>query len=333
MNAPDTPVAVPERVAFTHPFFTALKEALFINSEGRGEPVMRFPLDDAFAELPLPGIKKELKLEDDSPDARMLDVVGEALKFVPAIRVGESVPSELLSGRASWEISDRQRAIARARLSMQLVSWMSGDETVINDEAQLAMVAEDPNMKAKINDAFGQAASKLGIPPDRKGEIVDLVDNLGDELAYIEALREQFKHIVLVEAKIEKLCDIYRNDRGVMESLAQVRKLCAVPMKQFRSKFEEIDAQTGEIISVLKNIAAQTKFVRACRDDLHQRFWAWMPLAERWSLCPMKRSSTGEKLIDETYRFLACRFLPQKEWELFSKAQENAAKKATESVW
>ncbi len=324
---------VPDRIAFKHPFFSALKDVVFLNGEARGEPVLRFPLDDAHAELPLPGIKKELKLADDSPDARMLDIVAGALRFVSSIMIGEAVPSELSSGKASWEITDRHRTVARARLSMQLVSWMSGDESVIIDASQLAMVADDPAMKEKIGTAFGEAAKKLGIPPERKEEVINLVDSLGEELAYIEALRDQFTHITVVEAGLGKLSEIYRSDRGVAESLLQVSKLCAIPMREFRGKFEEIDAQTGEIISVLKNIAIQIKFVRECRDDLHQRFWAWMPLAESWSLCPMKRSSTGEKLIDETYRFLARRFLPQKEWELFSKSQENAAKKATESKW
>lgn len=326
-------LSVPERVELEHPFFSAVEGASFVQSETSGKPVMRLPLDGSIAELSFGGIQKELGLDESSSDLNMLLVIEKALNFVPGIKIGDAVPSELHSGEASWEISDKHRAIAQARLSMQLVSWLSGDEAVLHDSSQLEMIAEDPAMKEKINEAFGEAAVKLGIDRENREEVVDLVNGLGEELAYIEALQDQFTLISVVEQRLAELKNIYRSERSVMDELAQVIKLCEVPMQQYREGFAELDAQTGEVIAVLKNMAAQVKFIRTFRDDLHQRFWAWKPLVEKWTQCPARRSRECEGLITETYQFLAQRFLPQSEWDLFSKAQEEAAKKQSETVW
>ena len=326
-------VEIPETVVLEHPFFAAVDGACFFRNEHTGEAVMRLPLDGATAELPFRGIKSELKMADGSPDLLVLDTIEKALNFVPAIRIGDAFPSELHSGQASWDISDKHRALARARISMQLVSWLSGDEAVMHDGAQLEMIAEDPSMKAKISEAFGEAAQKLGMRADQKEEVVNLVDGLAEELSYIEALQNQFQFISVVEARLEELSIIYRSERGIMESLTQASRLCAIPMKNFRERFEELDAQTGEIIAALKNMAIQVKFIRDFRDDMYQRFWAWMPLAKKWTERPARRSAESEIMILETYQFLAQRFLPQNEWELFSQARDNAAKKESETVW
>ena len=325
--------ALPENISFDNPFFTAIAESYFCCDDATGEYLLKMQMDGRYAELPLKGILKELGLKTDSPDFQMLDVVRKALNFVPQIKIGDAVPTELRSGTASWEVSDKHRAIASARLSMQLVSWLAGDEEVVTDGSQLAMIADDPNMKARINDAFGEAAEKLGMRRDQKEDVVDLVNGLAEELAYIEALRDQFNDITIVETRLNDLCQIYQSNRGVMETLTQVMRLAIIPMAQYREKFLEIDAQTGEVIAVLRNIAAQVKFIRECRDFLHQRFWAWRPLVNEWSRCPARRSSECEKMIQETYHFLAQRFLPQNEWELLSKTQERSTDVQTESVW
>ncbi len=137
----------------------------------------------------------------------------------------------------------------------------------------------------------------------------------------------------MVETRIGQLADLYRHDHGVMETVNQVRKLCDGPMSRFRERFEEIDAQTGEIIAVIKNMASQVKFFRDARDDLFRRFWAWNDIAAKWHDCPPRRSRTSEALLAETYRFLAQRFLPQHEWELFTKAHETTKNRASETVW
>lgn len=129
------------------------------------------------------------------------------------------------------------------------------------------------------------------------------------------------------------MADVYRYEQAIMDTVTRVQKLCDIPMNDFRATFDEIDAQTGEIIAVLKNIDPQVKFIRDSREDLFRRFWAWNDIVTRWHDCPARRSRECEALLQETYRFLAQRFLPQQEWELFSKAQERAQNQSTETVW
>jgi len=326
-------VDYPTTVSFEHKFFAMVDGITFVQDDRDGECVMCMPLEGTEAKLPFNGIKNEFKIAPESPDWSMLDVIEKSLQFVPVIKVGDAVPSELHSGQASWEITDRHRNTARARLSLQLVSWMSGDEEVIIDSTQLEMLAEDPVMKARVNDAFSEAAVKLGMQAEQREDVIDLVNGLGEELAYIEALREKLGDISIVEERIESLRDIYKGDFAMTETINQVGKLCSIPMSEFRQTFDEIDAQTGEIIAVLKNMASQVKFIRETRDSLFQRFWAWNDIVESWQRQPARRSRDSEHLLNETYRFLARRYLPQNEWELFSKAQDEAAKGNTESLW
>jgi hypothetical protein len=326
-------IQVPDTVEFQSKFFTALKDAYFFKDDLSGECRMSMSLGNKTAAVKLDTLKSELKLSDGDPDAVMLEFVAKSLDYLRALHVGDAVPNELKTGEASWDVSDKHRKIAQTRLSMQLVSWMAGDEEVVCDRTQLEMIADEPAMKAKINAAFTEAAKQVGIAEDNKEEMISLIAGLAEEFAYIEALRDQFDHLSVVETRIGQLADLYRHDHGVMETVTQVRKLCDGPMSRFRERFEEIDAQTGEIIAVIKNMASQVKFIRDPRDDLFRRFWAWNEIATKWHDCPARRSRTCEALLAETYRFLAQRFLPQHEWALFTKAQETAKNRASESVW
>jgi hypothetical protein len=149
---------VPETVVFQNRFFTALKDAYFFKDDLSGEYRMSLSLGNKTAAVKLDTLKSELKLSDGDPDAVMLEYVAKSLDYVRALHVGDAVPNELKTGEASWEVSDKHRKIAQARLSMQLVSWMAGDEEVVCDRTQLEMIADDPAMKAKIGTAFSEAA-------------------------------------------------------------------------------------------------------------------------------------------------------------------------------
>ena len=324
---------VPETVAFTHKFFTSVPGIYFFKDELKHDFLVCMPLDGKTAHLPALGLKHELHIPEGSADDVMLQTISEALEYVTALRVGDKIPSEVLSGKASWEVNEKHRKTANSRLSMQLVGWMTGDEEVMHDATQLEMIADDPAMRSKVNTAFEEAAEALGFPRSDKEKVIELINDLAEELSFIEALRCEFEHIETVEKRIIELSDVYASDRTMSETLLHLRKLCSEPMAYFRNKFEEIDAQTGEIIAVLKNVEAQIVFIRGVRDDLFKRFRAWDAIATKWSQTPPKRSRGCEALVQETYRFLAQRFLPQKEWDLFCKAQDNAAKANTESVW
>jgi hypothetical protein len=326
----DTPETT---ISFENAFFGTVEGSYFTILEDTGDAVMMMPLEGGDVSLKLGGIKKELELKPDDHDTKTLDTITEALKYVRGIRAGDPVPSEMLSGEASWEVSENDRATAHNRVTMQLVSWMSGDETLVTEPDQLAQIVEDPKTREKINAAFIEAAESLGLGKDRREDVVVLVGNLAEELAYIETLRSKFHKVEAIQGNVFELEEKYKTELSIMETITPVRRLFKIAVDGLQESFDEIDAQTGEILAVLKNIASQTKFIRSTRDDLHRRLWAWEGLIEDWGMAVIKRSQQNEHLLEELYRFLARRFLPSQEWELFTKALEKNEKLTTQRLW
>lgn len=323
----------PKTFAFEHAFFRSVQGSYFCTLEDTGEPVMMMALEQGNVSLKLKGIAKELELTPDEPDAKLLETVRESLKYVREIRVDDPVPSELTTGKASWDVTDAHRAIAHNRVTMQLVSWMSGDEMLITDPTQLAQVVNDPKTKAKINSAFSEAARALGIDEDDREVVIQLISNLANELAYIEALRDKFNAVQTIRVKVSELEKKYKSEQSVVDTILPIKRLFKIALDGFKTSFEQLDAQTGEILSALTNIAPVTKYIRANRDDLHRRLWAWDHLINQWQNLVIKRSGPSEKLLQELYHFLAQRFLPRNEWELYSKALEKTKKRSTEMIW
>jgi len=329
----DEPQTPETTITFEKSFFGSVEGSYFKLLEDTGDAVMIMPLEGGDVSLKLSGIKHELELGPEDHDAKTLDTIAEALKYVRGIQAGDPVPSELLSGEASWDVSAKDRATAHNRVTMQLVSWMSGDETLVTEPDQLAQIVEDPKTREKISAAFTEAAESLGLGKDRHEDVIALVGNLAEELSYIETLRSKFHKVEAIQENVLELEKKYNNEMSVMETIVPVRRLIKIAVDGLKESFDEIDAQTGEILSVLKNIAAQTKFIRHTRDDLHRRLWAWEGLIEQWGMMVIKRSPQNEHLLAELYRFLAQRFLPSQEWELFTKAQDKGDKFSTQKMW
>ena len=312
--------AVP-RVLFDHAFFTKLEDAYFQKSEQGGEVVLTIRFAKNHVSLPFKGIKREFKIADDSADAQMLEQVTKALKYVKGLRIGDPLPKEILTREASWELSERHLKIAYQRVSVQLVNWITGDQQVITDPEELLQLADDPQIKKTVNRAFGEAAEKLGLGRDHKEEVINHVETLAHELAYIEALRDRFRHVEKMENKIQDLRRLYGRERSVLEVADQVARLGLRAVDEFKAAFLEVDAQTGEILSVLRNLESQIAYIRDKRDDIHAKLMAWDELLEEWDKVEIKMSPDKPELLRRTYQFLAPRFMAVKDWVLMSKLQ------------
>lgn len=317
MSAPDDL----RTVAFSHPAFAKLSNLFFRLGDDAGEPVAIVSLGESEAALPLRGLRREFGIAEDSPDGRMLDLVVRGLAFVKALRLGDPLPSELFTRKASWKIAERHKRIAHQRLTMQMVSWLYGEEHLITNPDELAQVAEDPQTRKRINQAFEEVAERLGIGRERKEEVVGHIETLSDELAYIEALRDLFLHIKSIEQKIQALRKIYARERSVLEVADPVARLARRAIDGFQEKFDECDAQTGEILGAVKNIDAHISYIRAMRDDLHMRLIAWEELLKAWSVVKPEAAPGIPELLRKTYHFLAPRFMPVNEWVLVSQIQ------------
>jgi hypothetical protein len=303
--------------AFEHSVFRA-PNPRFVTANN-GEPSLVVELAELNALVPIKSLRVEFDL-DKTPDGPMLDKVVAGLKFVKTIRPGDSIPREILDGTASWSVEDRHIEIAKGRITMQISSWLTGAETVIVDQEALMQLAEDPAIKQRVNGAFSDIAVKLGLAPDRRQDVVDRIDELARELAYIEALRERAGVIKGIGETIAAFQKIYRRDRTVIEDLSRISNLMRRPLSELQNIFDQVDGMSGEILSLLKNLTRQIEFIRESRDELHQRMMLWDETIAKFAAVQVERSPDNESLMKEFYRFLARNFIVEKPWELVSAA-------------
>jgi len=306
----------PTHFAFEHRVFS-IKGAWFGLSSATGEPCFHVLLGESPASVPIDKMAVTFEIGKSTSDIGLLDIVKRSLRFVREIRPGDSIPTEILDGTASWKVEPHHREVASARVSMQLVSWLSGKELQTIDAGELEAMASLSETKKKVQEAFTALAEKLGIGD--KQEVVGRIEDLARELSYIEALREQFAKIQKLFSAMTTLTAVYRSERSFVDDIQRVRILLKKPVEDLSSIFDQIDANTGEILSVMKKFDSQVRYIRENRDELHCRMMKWDGVLQEWKGVVPERSGQVESLIKITYRF-AARYFPQvTTWSLQSR--------------
>ena len=308
-------VAAPaRRFDFAHKVFS-VSGAVFQNDPQTDDPVYSVDLGDVRANLTFVALRAAFGLAPDDPDSRLLDEVGRGLSFVKRIRPGDTVPSELLDGTASWAISDQHRAVARGRVIVSLMAWMSGNRgTQKMSTLELAKVAEDPETKGRAHAAYARLADELGLPVDRKADVMGQIDRFVDELAYIEALRERVGKARRIVELLKRQRAVYKRERGVHDEIDRTIALAEPPVAKLESQINEVDAQTGEIANALRTLPRQIAFIRETRDRLHAQLMKWDDILIAWNGVAAERSGTVQRLVRDTYRFVARYFPAESEW-------------------
>ena len=118
---------LPDRCVLKHQVFTMLGTVSFRRARADGTPVMVMTLGEREAVVPLRALQREFGIGDDSPDGRMLGLITESLDYVCGLSLGDRLPSEVLSGRASWEPTAEHRKRAFSIVKLQLLSWIDPD--------------------------------------------------------------------------------------------------------------------------------------------------------------------------------------------------------------
>ena len=320
----------PEVVAFDHAFFKRVDDVYFRFDDPTKQPIAVVTLGDEQVSLPLQGIQREFNIAADSPDGQLLGLLAKGLKYVKALRIGDPVPKEVTSGEASWEPKDKHRQIAYHRLAMQVLGWLSHDEHVITNPDELLQVAGDPTFRKRVNDAFGEAAHALGL--SSKEEVTELIQGLAAELSYIEAMRDEFETIKRMQRKTETLRTLYANEHSQLEIANSLIRLVSLAVDDLTREFETVDAQTGEIMSALRNLDTVKRYLREHRNDLWVRLLAWDDILVKWLDHTMKADRETEDLISETYRFLAPRYMPVDEWVMMTRLQDSHGKRPPKAL-
>src|SRR6185312_7558118 len=89
-----------DRCRLEHSVFSQISDPVFRRSETDGTAVMVVQLGDREAALPLRALQREFGIEDASNDGRMLGLIAASLDFVAALRIGDKLPAEVLTGQA-----------------------------------------------------------------------------------------------------------------------------------------------------------------------------------------------------------------------------------------
>jgi hypothetical protein len=301
--------------AFEHKVFS-MAGGYFAYVKDTKDAAFHIPLGDLKGAIALPILRTEFDLTPETSDGKLLGIVEKALRYVKEIRPNDSIPHELLDGTASWSVEEKHRTIARNRLTVQLVSWLTGGDTLMVDLSQLEQISDDPKTKARVQEAFTKAAEKLGNGSERKQEVVDMIEKLARELSYIEALRDRYCRVQYINAQLLLLSKLYKREPGIRNEIFRMQVLIRAPIADFDSMFTQADAQTGEILAVLRNIGPQTKFIREMRDELHNRLMLWDEMINPWTAITVEQSGEMESLLKDTYRFLARNFAVSNDWPL-----------------
>ena len=102
MNPADPPA--PSSCTLDHRLFTQLGDPVFRPAELDGASAMVVRLGDRDAVIWLKALQNECGIENDSPNGRMIGLIAESLGYVAGLRMGETLPAEVLSLSSASEV-------------------------------------------------------------------------------------------------------------------------------------------------------------------------------------------------------------------------------------
>ena len=310
-DAPADPAPPPDSCALASPVFNRFGPAVFRRAEGDGEPSMVIPLGERLAVLPLSALQREFAIADDSPDGRTLALISRSLDYVAGLRLGDPMPPEVLTGAASWSPEPRHRVAAEARLRRHLLAGMDADAGPATPER----LRDDPALRAALQASLERVAASLGLAGGWQAAL-GLLEQIVDELAYVEALRETLlRRVRAFHRQLGTLGIDWRGDTDRQTTLTQVRRLAAIACDQLGARFAEINRRVGDVLGTLRDLDGYRSYIREQRDWLHRSRRAFEPILAEWEADGSLLDDAARPRLARTYQFLAPRFMPVQEWE------------------
>ena len=244
---------------------------------------MYLQLGENQASLTLKHLRKNFDFEYDSDDNALLDLVAQSLNFVKRIRPGDSIPTEVLDGTASWSVEARHTLLAKTRMTVALAQWIMGDTSAKLDARQIIEKAEDPEIKKRAKEGIDRLADENGFANQDRHIVVSMIDQLGDELSYIEALKEHLKIITSISDKLRQTQKTLKNDKGLSAEIDRIQVLIKEQLKKYGKAISRLNADTADVDTLIKFFDNKVNLIRATRDDLRGSFMDWEELVRDWS--------------------------------------------------
>jgi hypothetical protein len=281
--------------------------ARFIGQGSARTPMFSIDLGDTEGLLSLTALKRQFKIEAGSPDDHMIGLAMRGLNYVGEIRPGDNIPNEIITGKASWTIDARHTEVARKRMEMQLLASVDKKQVVLHDTQEIAAYLEQPENKAKLRQAFRDAAKAMGRAEDDHVYVLEQLGAMARELAYIEALREWFLQVGSINKKVPLVAKAFDSDRRLKGELVQMQALMPAAIKEYRGIFTALDGESSDIIAALTALDQKVAAIRAGRDQLHRLTLVWKDIIAEWKGFSREQAPRYLQAAQATYRFLATR--------------------------
>jgi len=291
--------------AFRHKVFN-VEGSYFAADQSGDDPCFIMPMGDGVAEVHIPALRKEFSIPDDSDDGKLLNIVGDALRFVKTIRVNDSIPNELIDGSASWSVEEHHSLIARGRLTLQVIAWVTGKSTKANNVVEILELLEKPEIKAKVKDSIQKLTEHFELGDDGVDEIERRIDILVHELSYIEALRQRLRTIHEIDAQAKAAIERCGKRVSAQESAERTAVLLPKALIKLQSEFELLDKLNQNIVDILGDVDGTVQIIREIRDEIMCTLRIWDDLVSAWQEDgKSKDGDTLTSLLTKTHRFLA----------------------------
>lgn len=298
---------------FEHKVFQ-LKPCTFSRAPGDSRIITTLILEGLVVRVPISAIKKHFSIDDGSKDDQLLAKVVRALQYVREVRPGDTIPTEVLDGRASWLVDPRFRELAQAKLELSLVDGFNGGPALVVAASDAVAMVQASEFKQKIEVARAESARLIGIPPERVDDINDTLSQLAGEISYIEALRERFAIAKRILWQLRQIRSPDRYGRQATEDAARIVALLQRPVEQLVQRFKDIDAKLGRTHQLLKSPVPSINFIRKSRDDLRQVYLNWEEILVMWENVAPEDDEALQVAMRQTYRFAANRFPQTARW-------------------
>jgi hypothetical protein len=298
---------------FRHKVF-ALPGARFALDQHKQAAMFHIYLGNLAVSLTPLVLRREFSIEVSSLDSQLIELASQALRHVKEVRPGDSIPKELVDGSASWSVEERHRLLAKAKLLAQVATWFAQDGAAASVEDLLAVTEDDLVAKEEFQNAFAQIAQSLGLDRSRSQEIIDHIDSIARELCYIEALRDHAGQMRSIHEKVLQLSRMAKGDPEISEGLRRAQTLLKQPVAEFSNRFAQVDAQTSDLLAMLRNPHGQIKIIREARDDIHSNLLPWNDIFDRWRDQQLILNHSTDESVHALYHWLAAKYAPSRVW-------------------
>lgn len=307
-------VSISKNVRFEHVFFRTNADGYFRLDQTDRRPVYVINLGEQTGVVSLQSIRQDLLVADDGADLAMLDAVGEALKFVNTLRLGEALPSEVVNGQASWKPEAHHLKTANRRIVAALVKWSEGWEGPITELYDLRQFLSHHVDRRKIT----QALQRLSAAVDGDGEvrIQPVLMELARELSYIEALREKITRVSRIGRILEDIRRAGGRQANDMHEVAAVLRLFSHMVRTFDDMLSTVDEQILDILAAVSAHETVGKNIRDIRNELRSQLIPWEEPLVQWEDVSEKEVNLAAvaSKVSDLYRMLAPLYSPVDEW-------------------